>query len=112
MEGFEYTFTDTVKIWQSSSRWHYVTLPAPLSEEVVALSRYHQVKRRGWGAIKVHATLSATLADAGSPPVSWHTSIFPAFDHGLYQLFLKADVRKTASVGAGDSVHVHLQLIF
>lgn len=104
MEGLQYTFEGEVKLWQGSkSRWHYVSLPAAMSEEILTLSQYHQSRRRGWGAVKVHARIGA---------VQWHTSIFPAFDQQRYALFLKADVRKQAALAVGDSVSVLLTLMF
>ncbi|MDP8567374.1 DUF1905 domain-containing protein [Methylophilus aquaticus] len=113
MDGLDYVFTDVVKLWQGSSRWYYVSLPVEMSNEVLTLSKYHQVKRRGWGAIKVQAHI---LGTASKQPlreqVVWQTSIFPAFKNGLYQLFLKADVRKLSGIGVADAVTVQLRLIF
>lgn len=104
MEGLEYHFTDTIKLWRGSkSTWHYVSLPLPMSEEIHALSQYHQTKRRGWGAIKVNVS-------AGDQ--QWMTSIFPAFEDHRYALFLKADVRKRLGVAAGSELSVSLQVLF
>jgi hypothetical protein len=98
MDGLEYRFTDTIKIWQGSkSTWHYVSLPAAICEEIHTLNQYHQSKRRGWGAVKVDAVLNDQ---------HWQTSIFPAFGDGRYALFLKAEVRKKAAVMVGDQVSV------
>jgi hypothetical protein len=104
MEGLEYTFTDSIKILQGGkSTWHYVSLPMPVSEEVRTLCQYHQTRRRGWGAVRVSAHIGA---------ISWQTSIFPAFEHQQYQLFLKADIRKRANIAVGDQITVRLQLLF
>jgi hypothetical protein len=104
MDGLEYTFKDTIKIWQGSkSTWHYVSLPLPMSDEVHTLCQYHQTKRRGWGAVRVSAQIGA---------YSWQTSIFPAFEHQQYHLFLKADIRKRAKIAVGDEISVRLQLLF
>lgn len=104
MQGLTYTVSDDIKVWRSSqSTWHYVSLSAAASEEIRALSHYHQTRRRGWGAVRVTASLDT---------LTWQTSIFPAFDHGCYQLFLKADIRKQASLTVGDTVTVTLQLQF
>ncbi|MFD1122098.1 DUF1905 domain-containing protein [Methylophilus flavus] len=104
MEGLEYTFSDTIKIWQGSkSTWHYVSLPVSICEEIHTLNQYHQTKRRGWGAVKVDAMLNGQ---------HWHTSIFPAFGDGRYALFLKAEVRKGAKVVVGDQVTVAIKILF
>jgi hypothetical protein len=98
MDGLEYTFTDTIKIWLGSkSTWHYVSLPVAICEEIHTLNQYHQSKRRGWGAVKVDSVLNDQ---------HWQTSIFPAFGDGRYALFLKAEVRKKAAVIVGDQVSV------
>lgn len=104
MQGLEYTFTERIKLWQSSkSSWHYVSMPLPMSDEIHTLARHHQTRRRGWGAVRVSAQIGA---------YSWQTSIFPAFENHQYQLFLKADIRKRAQLAAGDEVTVRLQLLF
>ncbi|MFQ6332615.1 DUF1905 domain-containing protein [Methylophilus sp. 3sh_L] len=124
MDGLEYTFTDVVRLWQGSkSSWHYVSLPQTMSDEIHTLSQYHQSKRRGWGAVKVVATvlacqsqsiLNQSRSDSSMPGESiiWQTSIFPAFDHKRYALFLKAEIRKRAELYAGDEVTIQLQLQF
>ncbi len=113
MDGLDYLFTDVVKLWQSSSCWYYVSLPVEMSDEVLTLSKHHQVKRRGWGAIKVQAEIVGTAsAQPLREQVVWQTSVFPAFKNGLYQLFLKADVRKLSGLAVGDAVTVQLRLIF
>jgi hypothetical protein len=104
MDGLEYTFSDTIKIWQGSkSTWHYVSLPVSICEEIHTLNQYHQTKRRGWGAVKVDAMLNGQ---------HWQTSIFPAFGEGRYALFLKAEVRKGAKVVVGDQVTVAIKILF
>lgn len=124
MDGLEYTFTDVVRLWQGSkSRWHYVSLPQTMSDEIHTLSQYHQSKRRGWGAVKVVATVlvcrSQSLLDQSRPDSSkpgesiiWQTSIFPAFDHKRYALFLKAEIRKRAGLCEGEEVTIQLKLQF
>lgn len=113
MDGLDYVFTDVVKLWQGSSRWYYVSLPVEMSDEILTLSKHHQVKRRGWGAVKVQAEILGTASTQPlSEPVVWQTSVFPAFKNGLYQLFLKADVRKLSGIAVGDAVTVQLRLIF
>lgn len=40
----------------------------------------------------------------------WRTSIFPDRKAGAYLLPIKAEVRKTAGIGAGDRVRIRLEL--
>jgi hypothetical protein len=114
MDGLEYTFTDVIRLWQGSkSTWHYVSLPPDISDEIHTLSQYHQTKRRGWGAVKVIASITSSRAPSiPAPALTWQTSIFPAFDHKRYALFLKAEIRKQASVREGDAVTIQLKLQF
>jgi len=103
MDGLQYTFSGVIKQWLGSkSTWHYVPLPLTMSDEINTLRQYHQSKRRGWGAVKVEATIGA---------LAWQTSIFPAFDQGCYALFLKADIRKQAALRVDDTVTLQLTLL-
>ncbi len=104
MDGLHYTFSDVIKQWLGSkSTWHYVSLPASMSDEVYTLSQYHQTKRRGWGAVKVAVSVANQ---------QWQTSIFPAFEGKRYALFLKADVRKQLGVAVGNEITVTLKILF
>lgn len=104
MDGLQYTFSDVIKQWLGSkSTWHYVSLPAAMSDEIHTLSQYHQTKRRGWGAVKVAVQVAGQ---------QWQTSIFPAFEGKRYALFLKADVRKQLDVAVGSEITVSLTILF
>jgi len=92
----------TAKIWLypgESANWHFVTLDKASAEQVK--TSQERVKRRGWGAVKVKATIGKT---------SWDTSIFPDKQSGRYLLPIKASVRKKEKVGQGYSVDVVLTL--
>lgn len=107
MEGWNYTFTDVIKVWHGSkSIWHYVSLPEQMSDEIHTLSQYHQTRRRGWGAVKVEVTVQ------GQQDQQWQTSIFPVFEGGRYALFLKADVRKKLGVTVDSEISVALKVTF
>lgn len=54
-------------------------------------------RKRGWGSMKVRATVGDT---------SWETSIFPAKEMGGWLLPVKATVRKAEGLVAGDMVRV------
>lgn len=109
MDGLVYTFSDVIKRWQGGkSTWHYISLPAAMSEEVHTLKQYHQTKRRGWGAVRVRVSAHYSAGEA----TPWETSIFPAFEDKRYALFLKADVRKQLKAEAGSEIRVTLTLLF
>lgn len=91
------------KIWLypgESANWHFVTLDKASAEKV--RESQSQVKRRGWGAVKVRATMGAS---------TWETSIFPDKSSNSYLLPIKASVRKKEKMGQGYTVDIGLQII-
>ncbi|OFI36592.1 hypothetical protein BIU82_12545 [Arthrobacter sp. SW1] len=78
--------------------WHFITLPvelaADLREETAQL-------RKGFGSIKVTATVAST---------SWSTSVFPDSKSGSYLLPVKKAVRTATGIHSGDTVSVHLEV--
>lgn len=93
------TVTTPVWLWsEGKGRWHFLTVPPEQSVEI----KLHTLgQRRGFGSVKVEATLNA---------VTWRTSIFPQKSGG-YILPIKADVRRRAAITAGDEVTVGLDLL-
>lgn len=89
------------EIWKSGGvgGWHFVTLPGELGFQIKAESGWDGP---GWGMVKVRATIHETSVE---------TSIFPDKNSGSYILPLKAAVRKTARLAAGDTIRVRLELI-
>lgn len=93
-------FTSLLWIWRGEApgRWYFVTVPEDQSAEIKA----HALgSPRGFGSVRVEAT----IAD-----VTWRTSVFP-LNSGGYVLPIKAEVRKRASLSAGDEVAVELELL-
>ncbi len=93
----------TAKIWLypgESANWHFVTLDKA-SAEIVKKSQEGE-KRKGWGSVKVTATIGTT---------SWKTSVFPDNQSGSYLLPIKAAVRKKEKVGQGYAVDIILTLL-
>lgn len=69
MIDLSFSFTTQCWLWQSEkAAWHFVTLPIEQSEEIKFFHEGQSFKKRGWGAVKVRATIGTT---------SWETSIFP-----------------------------------
>ena len=101
------THTVTTKLWIWSSdkapaSWHFLTIEGEAAEAIHALAlmrRLESGRRRGWGAMKVRATVGDT---------SWETSIFPDKGSGGWLLPVKAAVRKAEGLVAGDVTAVTL----
>jgi Domain of unknown function (DUF1905) len=102
-----YTATATLWIWttdKAPASWHFLTLDGEVAEAINALALMRRLelgRKRGWGSLKVCATIGET---------SWETSIFPAKDLGGWLLPVKATVRKAEGLVAGDDVSVTVQL--
>ena len=103
------THTVTAKLWIWSSdkapaSWHFLTIEGEAAEAIHVLAlmrRLESGRRRGWGAMKVGATIGDT---------QWETSIFPEKGSGGWLLPVKAAVRKAEGLVAGDSVEVSVKL--
>jgi len=78
--------------------WRFAYIDKKISEKI----RVAQAKkpRRGWGSVRVRATIGKT---------SWDTSIFPDKD-GPYLLPLKAAVRKKEEILDGDTIMLTIQI--
>lgn len=84
--------------WQAQSGWFFVTL----SEDASALVGERPRPPRGFGSVRVRATVGET---------SWTTSVFPDSDSGRYVLPVKKAVRSAEDVDEGDTVDVMLEVL-
>lgn len=93
-------FTSLLWLWkgEAAGRWYFVTVPEERSAEIKAHAFGNP---RGFGSVRVEARIG---------DISWRTSVFP-LNSGGYVLPIKAEVRKRASLAAGDQVEVALALI-
>ena len=102
-----HTITAPLWIWttdKAPASWHFLTLDGEVPEAIHALAlvrRLEGSRKRGWGSIKVRATVGET---------SWETSIFPAKKLGGWLLPVKAAVRKAEGLVAGDLVTVVVEV--
>jgi Domain of unknown function (DUF1905) len=102
-----YSATTTLWIWttdKAPASWHFLTLTGEVAEAIHALALMRRLEygaKRGWGSIKVTATIGET---------SWQTSIFPANNVGGWMLPVKAAVRKAEGLNAGDGITVSVTL--
>ena len=99
----EFRFIAELWRWQSASgpgAWHFVTLPADMAVEIRL--RGMDGRRKGFGSVRVEATIGGT---------TWRTSIFPASNLDSYLLPVKAAVRRAEAIDAGDAVPVGIDLL-
>lgn len=95
------TVTAPVWLWNSENgSWHFLTVPPDQAIEI-RLAATAAGPRRGFGSVRVAATING---------VTWRTSIFPQKSGG-YILPIKAAVRAQAGIAAGDEVSATLDLI-
>ena len=92
------TFEAELWRWSAQDGWFFVTL----AEDASALVRERPRPPRGFGSVRVRATLGAT---------TWTTSVFPDSASGRYVLPVKRAVRDAEGVGEGDPVAVTLALL-
>ena len=97
--------TAALWIWTSPeapASWHFLTIDGEAAEAIRAtalMRRLEGGQRRGWGSIRVTATIGET---------SWQTSMFPSKESGGYLLPVQAAVRKAEGLTAGDEIAVRL----
>jgi hypothetical protein len=97
----------TTALWRwtgasGAGTWHFVTIAGEVGEALsaTALMRRLEGMSRGFGSLKVAATIGAT---------SWRTSVFPSREGG-WMLPVKASVRKAEGIGDGDAVVLVLEV--
>jgi hypothetical protein len=94
-------FSAELWIWDARrvDSWIFVSLPAEASQEIRDLAGG---RRRGFGSVRVRATVGGT---------SWSTSIFPDSSHGVYVLPVKRDIRRAEDLEVGDTATVTVELV-
>ena len=93
------TVNATLWLWSGEGgSWHFITVPEELSSEIRAEGL---ARRGGFGSVRVEASIGDVI---------WRTSVFPQKSGG-YILPVKAEVRRRASIAAGDEVELRLKLL-
>ena len=95
----EYQFEGTVFRWAANPAFFLVSLPKDASDEIKEMS---EGLTNGFGSLKVEAQVGA---------VFWKTSIFPESKTGLFDLPLKAEVRKKNNLVEGSPVSVSIEVL-
>ncbi|MEK7613819.1 MAG: DUF1905 domain-containing protein [Patescibacteria group bacterium] len=96
----KYSFS--VKVWLypgGNAAWHFASVPRLTSEEI---KKKYGAHARGWGSLPVSVTIGET---------TWATSIFPDKKSGTYILPLKANVRRSEGLDAGDTAEIAITLL-
>lgn len=97
--SIRYEFEAEVWLYQGKGAWHFVTTPA---EVTAGLNAIRGPKSRGWGSLRVAATIGAT---------TWRTSLFPDSKRAGFLLPIKAEVRAREGLGDGDQVAVSVEVL-
>jgi hypothetical protein len=85
----------TAELWLHNDMpgaWYFITLPQDAADEIRATE-----ERRGFGSVRVHATIGDS---------AWDTSIFPDTTTDSFVLPVKAAVRSRQDIDEGDHVTV------
>ena len=94
----KYKIRSKVVPYPGMDTWFFVYVDKKQAAEI---KKRHGKVRRGFGSIKVTATIGKT---------TWRTSIFPDKHSGCYVLPLKAAVRRAEGIDAGDAVTFYLDI--
>ncbi len=90
------TFRFEGEVWTYDGPGGWCFVPVPKAEsELLKASLVRGA--RGFGSIRIRAAIGGT---------EWETSIFPDAKAGVYQLPLKAEVRRREAIKIGDVVAV------
>lgn len=94
----EFSFTTEVWVHPGPGSWHFVTLPADLSDEIADLTAG---RAGGFGSVRVRARVGGT---------TWLTSLFPSSPQQAYVLPVKKAVRTAEGLADGALVTVRIRL--
>lgn len=94
--------TFRAKVWtqESTGAWHFVTLPANLSERIRTLT---MGQLKPFGSFRVNARTGLSR---------WETSLFKDTKREVFVLLVKADVRRKEKIKPGDSIEVSISFEF
>lgn len=84
-------------LWSGNASWHFMTIPKDLSTGIKTMS---EGMRSPSGSIRVAVAIKG---------VNWKTSLFPTKER-TYLLPIKAEARRKAKIGVGDTVDVRIEL--
>ncbi len=94
-----FTFNAPMWLYQGPGAWHFITVPVEITNQIKSIITG---PRRGWGSVRVKATIGSTV---------WATSIFPYKEVSSFILPIKAQVRKAENLSLGDTVFIRITLV-
>lgn len=92
-------FEGTVRLWPANEKFFLLGLPEDLSADIFEIS---EGLTNGWGSLKVEAKIGESI---------WQTSIFPDTKLGIFELPLKAEIRKKNDLGVGSITSCEIELL-
>jgi hypothetical protein len=92
----QYKVNTKVWVYKGKGAWYFATLPEKESAQIKFRS---SDRKRGWGSIRVTATIGDT---------SWQTSIFP--QSGGYLLPIKAEIRQKENIEEGADIELLVEI--
>jgi hypothetical protein len=95
----KYEFEGVVRLWPANEKFFLLPLPKEISAEIFEIS---DGLTNGWGSLKVEAQIGEVV---------WRTSIFPDSKLGIFELPLKADVRKKNGLVVGSVATCEIELL-
>lgn len=93
-----YKLKAKVMLYSGNAAWHFALVPKVLSAKI---KKTFSGMEAGFGSLKVLAQVGKSV---------WKTSIFPDTKKGIYMLPLKASVRKTENIKAGQTINLNLTI--
>lgn len=94
-----FRFEGAVRLWPANEKFFLLGLPKEISDEIFEIS---DGLTNGWGSLKVEARIGETV---------WRTSIFPDTKLGIFELPLKAEVRKINDLSVGSVASCEIELL-
>jgi len=95
MMDIDFRFTACLHIYTGQNPWHFVTLPSDIAAQIRSI----QGQKRGHDIIKI-------TAKAGKS--QWQTALFPDKKSHSYLLPIKATIRKTENLVAGEEIALEI----
>jgi hypothetical protein len=94
-----YQFEGVVRLWPANEKIHLLPLPKNISDEIFEIS---DGLTAGFGSLKVEARIGSVV---------WRSSIFPDSKSGIFELPLKAEVRKKNDLVIGSVALCEIELL-
>ncbi len=95
----KYQFEGVVRLWPANERFFLLPLPKDISAEIFEIS---DGLTAGFGSLKIEARIGS---------VTWRSSIFPDSKSGVFELPLKAEVRKKNGLVVGSVALCEIELL-